>query len=39
MHEIEGDISTMDLCLHFLNRSITFFPIINVLLKPREKSL
>ena len=32
-----GVISTRDSCLHFLNRSISFFPKTDLLLKPREQ--
>ena len=36
VYEIEGIIGTRNLCLYFLNRSIPFFPIIEVLLRPEE---
>ena len=35
--EIEGVISTRDSCLHFLNRSIHFFPKTDIHLKSREQ--
>ena len=37
VYEREGVISTRDSCLHFLNRSIPFFPRTDILLKPREQ--
>ena len=37
MYEIERVISTGDLCLCFLNRSIPVFPKTEILLKPREQ--
>ena len=33
VYEIERIISTRDSCLHFLNRSIPFFPKVEVLLR------
>ena len=39
MYEIKGVITTGDLCLHFLNRSIPFLPKRDVFLKPREQRL
>ena len=36
VHEAEV-ISTRDSCLHFLNRSIPFFPKTSVPLKPRKQ--
>ena len=38
MYEIEGISSTRYSCLHFLNRSIPFFPKMEVLLRPKEQS-
>ena len=38
MYAVEGVISTKDLCLNFLNRSIPFFPKADVPLKPGEQS-
>ena len=37
MYQIEEIISTRDSCLLFLNRSISFYPKTDVLLKPREQ--
>ena len=37
VNETGGVISTRLLCLQFLSRSIPFFPMTDVLLKPREK--
>ena len=37
MYYIEGVLSTRELYLHFLNRSIPFFPKMDILLKPKEK--
>ena len=35
--KIEGAFSTKDSCLHFVKRSIPFFPKTDVLLKTREQ--
>ena len=37
MYETEKVISTRDLCLHFLNSSMPFFPQMDILVKPREQ--
>ena len=37
MYEKEGVISTWDLCLDVLNRSIPFFPMMDIIVKPRKQ--
>ena len=37
VYEMEGVISPRDSCIDFLNGSILFFPMTDVLLKPREQ--
>ena len=37
VYKTEEVISTRDLCLHFQNRSIPFFPKRDAFLKPREQ--
>ena len=37
VYELEGVINTRESCLHFLSRSIPFFPKTEVFLKPREQ--
>ena len=39
MYEIKGIISSRDFCIHFLNRSILFFPRMEIFLKPKEQRL
>ena len=39
VYEIEGIVHTKDSYLHSLNKSFPFFPMTDVLLKPREKRL
>ena len=36
IYDMEGMISTKELCLHFLNRSIPLSPKTDVILKPGE---
>ena len=39
VYEIEGVISTRDLCLYFVKRSIPLLPSADILLKPREQRI